>query len=78
MVFPLPTRVSVDASGDRHTEYSHPVENAAPDFCFCPLIGESPGVESPADRFWCNLSRSLTELRIQRNAEWNSITISIH
>jgi hypothetical protein len=42
-------RISADPGRDRHAERRHPVENAAPDFGFCPLIGQRPGVESPAD-----------------------------
>jgi hypothetical protein len=42
-------RISADPGRDRHAERRHPVENAAPDFGFCPLVRQSPGVESPAD-----------------------------
>jgi hypothetical protein len=46
---PVSGRISADPGRDRHAARRHPVENAAPDFGFCPLIGQSPGVESPAD-----------------------------
>src|SRR6202171_882834 len=32
-----------------HAEPRHPVEHIASDFCLGPLIGQSPGVETPAD-----------------------------
>jgi hypothetical protein len=40
---------SSDPGGRRHAECRHPVENVAPDFCFGPLIGQSPGIKAPAD-----------------------------
>jgi hypothetical protein len=43
VVFPFPTRVSVDASGDRHTGRSHPVEHVACHLRLGPLIGQTPG-----------------------------------
>ena len=46
---PVPARVSVDRSGDRHAEPRHSVEHIAPDFCFGLLIGQSSGLKSPAD-----------------------------
>ena len=49
MTSPVPVRISVGPDGGRHAEAHHSIENAAPDFRFCPLIGQSPGMESPAD-----------------------------
>jgi hypothetical protein len=46
---PVPARISADPGGGRHAEARHPVENVAPEFRLRPLIGQSPGVESPAD-----------------------------
>ena len=40
--------VSANPSGDRHAEPRHPIEHVAPDLCLGPLIGQSPGVKSPA------------------------------
>ena len=46
---PVSGSISVDPDGGRHAERRHHVENVAPDFCLGPLIGQSPGVESPAN-----------------------------
>jgi hypothetical protein len=46
---PLAACVSADSSGGRHTEPCHPVKHVAPDFCLGPLIGQNPGVKTPAD-----------------------------
>ena len=46
---PVPVRISEDPGGGRHAEPRHPVEHIASDFRLGPLIGQSPGVESPAD-----------------------------
>src|SRR5271166_3504159 len=46
---PLAACVSADPSGGRHTEPCHPVKHVAPDFCLGPLIGQNPGVKTPAD-----------------------------
>src|SRR5690242_16996442 len=46
---PFRSRVSDDPDGDRHAEPCHPVEHVAPDLRLGPLIGQSPGVETPTD-----------------------------
>jgi hypothetical protein len=44
-----PTRISPDPDGDRHAEACHPIENVASNSRLGPLIGQSPGMESPAN-----------------------------
>jgi hypothetical protein len=41
--------VLFDTNGDRHAEAGHFVEHVAADFCFDLLIGQSPGMKTPAD-----------------------------
>ena len=48
-ISPLPVWVSAGPYGGRHAEMRHPVEHVAPDFRLGPLIGQSPGVQPPAD-----------------------------
>ena len=38
-----------DTDGDRHAEAGHPVKRVAGDFGFGLLIGQSPGMKTPAD-----------------------------
>src|SRR4051794_29231687 len=42
-------RVLFDTDGDRHTQPGHSVEHVAGDFRFGSLIGQSPGMKTPAD-----------------------------
>src|SRR3954467_3076668 len=42
-------RALFDTDGDRHTEAGHSVERVAGDFRFGSLIGQSPGMKTPAD-----------------------------
>jgi hypothetical protein len=44
-----------------HPERSHFVERGAPDFRLCPLIGQSPGVKSPADDRLVSKHRGLNQ-----------------
>jgi hypothetical protein len=54
---------SSEPGGRRHAERRHPVEDVAPDFCFGPLIGQSPGIQAPVDNgLWRNIAVS-TRLR---------------
>src|SRR4051812_39242395 len=46
---PLQACVLFDTNGDRHAEAGHLVKGVAGDFGFGPLIGQSPGMETPAD-----------------------------
>jgi hypothetical protein len=52
MTSPVLTRISRDPNEGRHAEVCHPIENVASNSRLGPLIGQNPGMESPAnDRF---------------------------
>src|SRR3954469_19433530 len=46
---PRQLRALFDADRDRHAEAGHSVEGVAGDFRFGSLIGQSPGMKTPAD-----------------------------
>src|SRR3954462_16041672 len=46
---PPQLRVLFDTDGDRHAEAGHLVEGVAGDFGFGLLVGQSPGMKTPAD-----------------------------
>src|SRR3954462_13308618 len=46
---PPQLRVLFDTDGDRHAEAGHLVEGVAGDFGFGLLIGQTPGMKTPAD-----------------------------
>src|SRR4051812_12095387 len=53
--------VLFDTDGDRHTEAGHSIEGVASDFGFGLLIGQSPGMETPADDGLVAIHRGLGE-----------------
>ena len=58
---PLQAYVLFDTDRDRHTEASHSVKGVAGDFGFGLLIGQSPGMETPADDGLVAIHRRLDE-----------------
>src|SRR3954452_19200307 len=46
---PPQARALFDTDGDRHTQAGHSVERVAGDFGFGLLVGQSPGMKTPAD-----------------------------
>src|SRR6478609_3635829 len=53
--------VLLDADGDRHAEAGHLVEGVTGDFGFGLLIGQSPGLKTPADDGLVAIHRHLNE-----------------
>ena len=53
--------VLFDTDQDRHAEACHSVERVAGDFGLGPLIGESPGVKTPADDGLVSVHRGFNE-----------------
>jgi NAD(P)-dependent dehydrogenase (short-subunit alcohol dehydrogenase family) len=47
MTSPVPARISVGLDRGRHAEARHSVENVASNLHLGPLVGQTPGVESP-------------------------------
>src|SRR3954453_13455793 len=54
-------RALFDTDGDRHTEAGHSVERVAGDFGFGLLIGQTPGLKTPADDGLVAIHRRLHE-----------------
>src|SRR4051794_41690708 len=53
--------VLFDTDGDRHAEAGHLVEGVAGDFGFGLLVGQSPGMKTPADDGLVAIHRRLNE-----------------
>src|SRR4051794_10118702 len=53
--------VLFDTDGDRHAEAGHLVEGVAGDFGFGLLVGQSPGMKTPADDGLVAIHRRLDE-----------------
>jgi len=61
--------ILLDPNGDRHTETRHAVEDVAADLCLGLLIGQSPGVKTPAeDGFICTSRFQRGSARSIRNS----------
>src|SRR4051812_1256141 len=60
-ISPPRLRVLFDTDGDRHAEAGHLVEGVAGDFGFGLLIGQSPGMKTPADDGLVAIHRRLHE-----------------
>lgn len=56
-----PRLVSSDASTGRHADTRYPVEHGASNLCLDPLIGQSPGLKSPANDGFVPINRSFDQ-----------------
>jgi hypothetical protein len=51
----------LDPDGDRHAEAGHAVEDVAANLCLGLLVGQSPGVKTPADDGLVSVHRGFNE-----------------